>query len=91
MAPQEPALGLALRQLSGASGSAFRRRWLDDHVLSDAVLGQAVPQLVTDFAPEYLVSAVLVPWWLVVLFLSAFVHFVLPSLARVCLLCCATA
>jgi hypothetical protein len=35
------------------SGAAFRQRWLEDHVLSDSVLGQAVPQFVRDFCPTY--------------------------------------
>jgi hypothetical protein len=51
------AVGMALKQLSGASGAEFRRRWLDDHVLSDAVLSQAVPDLVSSFAPEYQVRS----------------------------------
>lgn len=49
----EAAMGQALMRLSGGGGAAFRQRWLEDHVLSDTVLGQAVPQLVRDFCPAY--------------------------------------
>jgi len=49
----ESALSKALMQLCGKSGTAFRQRWLDDHVLSDSVLSQSVPTFVREFTPEY--------------------------------------
>lgn len=40
-------------QLCGTDAGEFRRRWLEDYVLSDSVLGQSVPPLVREFAPTY--------------------------------------
>ncbi len=49
----EPAVAKMLWQLCGKSGAAYRQRWLEDYVLSDSVLGHAVPGFVREFTPEY--------------------------------------
>lgn len=47
------ALLRTVAQLCGQDDGDFRRRWLEDYVLSDSVLGHAVPSLVREFAPAY--------------------------------------
>lgn len=49
----ESALTRALMQLCGPSGADFRRRWMEDYILSDSVLGHTVPAFVRSFTPEH--------------------------------------